>query len=145
VSHILLGRPWQYNRKAIHDRVKNRYTIVKNGKIITLVALTPKQVYNDKIKLKGEHKVMGRENQGEEQGKRRPSESNRTQNTTTIHSITHPNIKKYSACTPNKSDHSATTQKYPNLAESGGKTRGVKKVRKCDDNYVVKLNNQPIF
>ena len=45
VSHILLGRPWQYNRKTIHDRVKNRYTIVKNGKIITLVALTPKQVY----------------------------------------------------------------------------------------------------
>jgi len=88
---------------------------------------------------------MGRENQGEEQGKRRPSESNRTQNTTTTHSITHPNINKYSACTPNKSDHSATTQKYSNLAESGGKTRGVKKIRKCDDNYVVKLNNQPIF
>jgi hypothetical protein len=26
-------------------------------------------VYNDKIKLKGEHKVMGRENQGKEQGR----------------------------------------------------------------------------
>ena len=23
-SHILLGRPWQYDRKAIHDGVKNR-------------------------------------------------------------------------------------------------------------------------
>jgi len=29
-SHILLGRPWYYDRKAIHDRVKNKYTIVKN-------------------------------------------------------------------------------------------------------------------
>jgi hypothetical protein len=41
-SHILLGRPWQYDRKEIHDGVKNRYTTVKDGKTITLVPLTPK-------------------------------------------------------------------------------------------------------
>jgi hypothetical protein len=41
-SHILLGRPWQYDRKAIYDGVKNRYTIVKDGKTVTLVPLTPK-------------------------------------------------------------------------------------------------------
>jgi len=35
-SHLLLGRPWQYDRKAIHDGVKNR-CIVKHGKTITLV------------------------------------------------------------------------------------------------------------
>ena len=46
-SHILLGRPWQYDRKAIHDGVKNRYTIVKDSKTITLLPLTPKQVYDD--------------------------------------------------------------------------------------------------
>ena len=56
-SHILLGRPWQYDRKAIHDGVKNRYTIVKNGKTITLVPLIPKQVYDDQIKLKSEHEA----------------------------------------------------------------------------------------
>jgi hypothetical protein len=28
-SHILLERSWQYDRKTIHDGVKNRYTIVK--------------------------------------------------------------------------------------------------------------------
>jgi len=77
-SHILLGRPWQYDWKAIHDGVKNRYTIVKDGKTITLVSLTPKQVYDNQIKLKSEHKAMGRENQGEEQGERRPSDSART-------------------------------------------------------------------
>jgi hypothetical protein len=133
-SHILLGRPWQYDRKAIDDRVKNRYTIVKDGKTITLVPLTPKQVYDDQIKLKSEHEVMGRENQGEEQGERKPSDSTRTQ-TTANHSATHPNTNKYSANTLNKSDHSTTTQKHPNLAESGGKTR-VKKVRKGDENCV---------
>ena len=60
---------------AIHDGVKNRYTIVKDGKNITLVPLTPKQVYDVQIKLKSEHEVMGRENQGEEQGERRPLDS----------------------------------------------------------------------
>jgi len=38
---------------------------------------------------------MGRENQGENQGERRLSDSARTQNTTTTHSATHPNINKY--------------------------------------------------
>ena len=60
-SHILLGRPWQYDRKTVHDGVKNRYIIEKDGKTITLVLLTPKQVYDDQIKLKREHEKMGRE------------------------------------------------------------------------------------
>ena len=51
-SHILLGRPWHYDRKTIHGGVKNRYTIIKDGKTITLIPLTPKQVYDDQIKLK---------------------------------------------------------------------------------------------
>jgi hypothetical protein len=46
-SHILLGRPWSYDRKAINVGVKSRYTIVKNDKTITLVSLTPKQVYDN--------------------------------------------------------------------------------------------------
>jgi len=121
------------------------YTIVKDGKTITLIPLTPKLVYDDQIKLKSEHEVMGRENQGEEQGERRPSDSARTQNTTTTHSATHPNTNKYSANTPNKSHHSATTQKHLNLAESGGKIRGVKKVRKGDENCVEKLKKQHNF
>jgi hypothetical protein len=65
--------------------------------------------------------------------------------TTTTHSATHPNTNKYSANTPNKSDHSTTTQKHANLAVSGGKTRGVKKVRKGDENCVEKLKKQPNF
>jgi hypothetical protein len=79
-SHILVGRPWQYDRKAIHDGVKNMYTTVKDGETITLLSLTPKQVYDDQIKLKSEHEAMGRGNQGEEQGERRPSDWARTQN-----------------------------------------------------------------
>ena len=141
----MFGRPWQYDRKTIHDRVKNKYTIVKDGKTIILVPLTPKQVYDNQIKLKSEHEVMGRENQGKEQGDRRPLDSARTQNTTITYSATHPNTNKYSTNTPNKLDHSTTTQKHPNLIESGGKTRGGKKVRKGDENWVEKLKKQPNF
>ena len=63
--------------------------------------------------------------------------------TTTTHLATHPNANKYSANTLNKSHHSTITQKHPNLAESGGKTRRVKKVSKGDENCVEKLKKQP--
>ena len=28
-GHIFLGRPWQYDRKVIHDGFKNTYSFVK--------------------------------------------------------------------------------------------------------------------
>ena len=34
--HILLGRPWQFDRKIQHDRFKNTYTFKKDGRIITV-------------------------------------------------------------------------------------------------------------
>ena len=32
VCHILLGRPWQYDRKVVHDGRKNTYSLEKDGK-----------------------------------------------------------------------------------------------------------------
>jgi hypothetical protein len=46
VDHILLGRPLQFDRKAIHDGFKNRHSFVKDNKT------TPRQVYKDQVKLK---------------------------------------------------------------------------------------------
>ena len=54
-GHILLGRLWQFDRKVTHDRFKNRYSFVKDTKTITLVPLTPRQVYEDQMKLKKEN------------------------------------------------------------------------------------------
>jgi hypothetical protein len=45
----------------MHDRFSNRYTIVKDHKTITLVPLSPKQLYDYQIKLKRESEVKGRE------------------------------------------------------------------------------------
>ena len=75
---------------------------------------------------------MGRENQGEDQGERRPSDLPITQ-TTKTHSDSHPNA--------NKSDHSITTQKYPKLVESGGREES----EDLHENCVEKLEKQPNF
>ena len=54
-GHILLGRPWQFDRKVNRDGFKNRYSFVKDTKTITLVPLTPRQVSEDQMKLKKEN------------------------------------------------------------------------------------------
>jgi hypothetical protein len=56
-GHILLGRPWQFDRKTIHDEFKNRYSFVKDSRTVTLVPLTPRQVYEDQVKLKRENEL----------------------------------------------------------------------------------------
>ena len=53
-SHILLGRPWQFDMRANHDGFNNCFIFMKNKKLVTLVPLTPKQVYEDQVKLKQE-------------------------------------------------------------------------------------------
>jgi hypothetical protein len=113
-SHLLLGRPQQFDRKAIYDGFRNRFTIVKDGKTITLVPLSPKQVYGDQMILKRECEDGKSENSREHDGERRPSDL----------------AKPKSLIKP---------------VESGGKTRGVKKVSLCDDNSVEKLKKQPNF
>jgi hypothetical protein len=113
-SHLLLGRPWQFDRRAIDDGVRNRFTIVKDGKTITLIRFSPKQVYDDQMKLKRECEGWKSENLSEDNGERRPSDL----------------AKPKSLIKP---------------VESGGKTRGVKKVSLCDDNSVEKLKKQPNF
>ena len=35
-SHILLGRPWKFDRRSIHDGFKNRFSFIKDKKLIIL-------------------------------------------------------------------------------------------------------------
>ncbi|KAH9744280.1 Endonuclease [Citrus sinensis] len=53
-GHILLGRPWQYDRRVTHDGYLNRYSFVMNKRQITFVPLTPRQVYEDQMSIKKE-------------------------------------------------------------------------------------------
>jgi len=43
-THLLLGRLWQFNRKAKHDELKNMYSLKEDGKTFTLVPLSLRQV-----------------------------------------------------------------------------------------------------
>ncbi|GKC57073.1 reverse transcriptase domain-containing protein [Tanacetum coccineum] len=42
-AHILLGRPWQFDRKTKHDRFQNTYSFKKDGVNITLVPFDSRQ------------------------------------------------------------------------------------------------------
>jgi hypothetical protein len=44
VCHVLLGRPWQYERNVIHDGRKNTYTLEKNGRAHILFPIKDKEV-----------------------------------------------------------------------------------------------------
>jgi hypothetical protein len=44
VCHLLLGRPWQYDRNVIHDGRKNTYTLEKNGRTHMLLSIKDKKV-----------------------------------------------------------------------------------------------------
>jgi hypothetical protein len=41
---LLLGRPWEFDTDAIHYGRSNKYTIMHNGKKITLLPLTPNEI-----------------------------------------------------------------------------------------------------
>ena len=46
--HLLLGRPWLYDRKVNHDGFLNTYSLLKDGKKITLAPLPPHQITKSK-------------------------------------------------------------------------------------------------
>lgn len=64
-GHLLLGRPWQYDRKVEHEGFTNRYNFVQGGKHITLVPLTPQQVHEDQLKMKSERENKNKERKKE--------------------------------------------------------------------------------
>jgi hypothetical protein len=49
VCHILLGRPWQFDRNVIHDGRKNTYTLEKNGRTHMLLPIEEKKVKEEVI------------------------------------------------------------------------------------------------
>lgn len=53
-GHMLLGRPWQFNRKVKHDGFTNKYPFEMNNRSITLAPLSQQQAYADQLKLQRE-------------------------------------------------------------------------------------------
>ena len=50
-THLLLGRPWQFDRDVTHQGKLNRYSLVFKGRKFTLAPLNPSDVYKDQLKM----------------------------------------------------------------------------------------------
>ena len=48
VCHLLLGRPWQFDRRVIHNGRTNHYSFKMKGKEYVLRPMSPSQVIADK-------------------------------------------------------------------------------------------------
>ncbi|KAJ9536652.1 hypothetical protein OSB04_un000201 [Centaurea solstitialis] len=67
-SHMLLGRPWQYDRHVKHDGFTNKYTFVHKDKPVTLVPMSPSQVFEDQVRLQKDAKEMKEPKEKNEEG-----------------------------------------------------------------------------
>ncbi|XP_071928135.1 uncharacterized protein [Coffea arabica] len=54
-AHILLGRPWQFDKRVTFDGFLNKYSFIHNCKKITLAPLTPQQEHEDQVSLQKEY------------------------------------------------------------------------------------------
>jgi hypothetical protein len=74
--HLLLGRPWQYDRWATHNGFTNKYSLTPNRQPITLVPLTPKQVREDQLKLQRSNENKKKKERKAEIEKKKKGEKN---------------------------------------------------------------------
>jgi len=51
-THILLGRPWQFNKKTLHDGLTNDISFTFHRHKITLKSFSPREVHENQIKMK---------------------------------------------------------------------------------------------
>jgi hypothetical protein len=75
-GHLLLGRPWQFDRQVKHDGFTNKYSFVLNQRSITLVPLTSQQVYEDQMRLQKESEQKKESEQRKRSLKQREAEKN---------------------------------------------------------------------
>ena len=51
-THILLGRPWQFDKKVFHDGFTNKISFNFHGHKVILKSLFPKEVHEDQVKMR---------------------------------------------------------------------------------------------
>ena len=74
-GHLLLGRLWQFDRKVQHDGFTNKYSFVHNQRTVTLVPLTPSQVYEDQVRLQKDSEQIKKSEKESEQKKKNEKDS----------------------------------------------------------------------
>jgi len=51
-THVLLGRPWQFDRNFFHDGFTNKLSFDFHGHKVILKSLSPREVHEDQIHMK---------------------------------------------------------------------------------------------
>jgi len=51
-THTLLRRPWQFDKKTLHDGLTNNISFTFHGQKITLKSLSQREVHEDQIEMK---------------------------------------------------------------------------------------------
>ena len=59
-GHILLGRPWQHDRKVTHDGYRNVYMFEMNNRTIKLIPLSSSEASQDRAKIAEAFKLRGK-------------------------------------------------------------------------------------
>ncbi|PIK33241.1 hypothetical protein BSL78_29947 [Apostichopus japonicus] len=57
-GHLLLGRPWQFDKETRHDGRTNLYTFVHDKRKVSLAPLTPAQVHELQLQMSKEKKLV---------------------------------------------------------------------------------------
>jgi len=60
-SHLLSGRPWQFDRSVLHDGRTNKYSFMHFSQKISLAPLSPSEVREDQKKMKEKYELEKRE------------------------------------------------------------------------------------
>jgi len=68
-THILLGRPWKFDRKAFHDDHTNKFSFSFPSKKITLLPLSPREINEDQIQMLKKRKEKKAQGHGNESKK----------------------------------------------------------------------------
>jgi len=72
-SHLLLGRPWQFDRSVLHDGRTNKYSFMHFGQKISLAPLSPNEVREDQKKMKEKYELETREKEKEKSKEKKES------------------------------------------------------------------------
>ena len=62
-GHMLLGRPWQFDRDINHHGRTNKIVFNFKGKRVVLMPMTPKQVFDDQMALQRRREAEEQQNQ----------------------------------------------------------------------------------
>ena len=75
--HILLGRPWNFERQAIHKGISNKITLYQKKKKFIFHPLTPTQVAADQVQMKINRERDQKEKEEKERRDREKEEKER--------------------------------------------------------------------